>query len=238
VRCFCFFVTPSRSSALPAFSPIQQSDLNNLLSMYQLWAHGMFPKATFKDTVNRIEKVCHQRDMQVRVVDVFGRHFIEMREYSNPDPMGYLFSSFFFFFYDLQGKVREWKQEEYESRMTELRGTPTPPPPPPRRPETRIYDESEEEGGGGGGLNNRLHDHDPLVNNTTDEPSHAEEEEMDFDVDAMIALAEAEAEELQQIGGGGIGGLEGMVGTVNVVRSTLVGGIAEDDEEDWAAMDE
>lgn len=50
----------------PTATPSNKAkDLDNLLSMYQIWAHGMFPKATFKDTVTRIEKVCHQRDLKV-----------------------------------------------------------------------------------------------------------------------------------------------------------------------------
>ncbi|KAH8116915.1 replication fork protection component Swi3-domain-containing protein [Phellopilus nigrolimitatus] len=41
------------------------SDLNRLFSVYQFWAHKMYPKITFSDTVNRVEKLCHSKRMHV-----------------------------------------------------------------------------------------------------------------------------------------------------------------------------
>ncbi|EKM55360.1 uncharacterized protein PHACADRAFT_173471 [Phanerochaete carnosa HHB-10118-sp] len=39
------------------------SDLNRLLQMYQFWTHKMYPKATFHDSVQRVEKLCHSKRM-------------------------------------------------------------------------------------------------------------------------------------------------------------------------------
>ena len=39
-------------------------DLKKLLSYYQLWAHKMFPKTQFSDTIEKVEKICHQRRME------------------------------------------------------------------------------------------------------------------------------------------------------------------------------
>lgn len=47
---------------------VQRDDLKRLLSLYQLWAHSMFPSVSFRDAVETIEKVCHKRVMQVRRV--------------------------------------------------------------------------------------------------------------------------------------------------------------------------
>ncbi|CAE6414509.1 unnamed protein product [Rhizoctonia solani] len=41
------------------------SDLNRLMQMYQLWAHKMFPKMQFQDTVERVEKLCRTKRMHV-----------------------------------------------------------------------------------------------------------------------------------------------------------------------------
>ncbi|KAI6005619.1 replication fork protection component Swi3-domain-containing protein [Pisolithus albus] len=43
------------------------ADLNRLLQVYQFWAHRMYPKAPFRDTINRVEKLCHSKRMQVRL---------------------------------------------------------------------------------------------------------------------------------------------------------------------------
>ncbi|KAH7889223.1 replication fork protection component Swi3-domain-containing protein [Phlebopus sp. FC_14] len=45
----------------------EHTDLNRILQVYQFWTHRMYPKTTFKDTVNRIEKLCHSKRMQVRL---------------------------------------------------------------------------------------------------------------------------------------------------------------------------
>ncbi|KAF8550446.1 Swi3-domain-containing protein [Imleria badia] len=45
----------------------EHTDLNRLLQAYQFWTHKMYPKMPFKDTVNRVEKLCHSKRMQVRL---------------------------------------------------------------------------------------------------------------------------------------------------------------------------
>ncbi|KAI0054130.1 Swi3-domain-containing protein [Auriscalpium vulgare] len=40
-------------------------DLDRVLQTYQFWAHKMYPKMKFKDTVERVEKLCHSRRMHV-----------------------------------------------------------------------------------------------------------------------------------------------------------------------------
>jgi replication fork protection complex subunit Csm3/Swi3 len=42
------------------------------MTVYQLWAHQMFPRGTFKDTVARVEKVCSARRMDVSFLDAYG----------------------------------------------------------------------------------------------------------------------------------------------------------------------
>ncbi|KAJ8584935.1 Swi3-domain-containing protein [Rhizopogon salebrosus TDB-379] len=43
------------------------SDLHRILQVYQFWTHRLFPKTPFKDTVERVEKLCHSKRMQVRL---------------------------------------------------------------------------------------------------------------------------------------------------------------------------
>ncbi|KAL0071360.1 chromosome segregation in meiosis-related protein [Marasmius tenuissimus] len=43
----------------------EATDLNRLLQVYQFWTHRMYPKSQFGDTVERIEKICHSRRMNV-----------------------------------------------------------------------------------------------------------------------------------------------------------------------------
>ncbi|KAJ3520848.1 hypothetical protein NMY22_g12563 [Coprinellus aureogranulatus] len=43
------------------------SDLNRLLGIYQFWTHGLYPKTQFRDTVARIEKLCHSKRMQAKL---------------------------------------------------------------------------------------------------------------------------------------------------------------------------
>ncbi|OJA08160.1 hypothetical protein AZE42_03595 [Rhizopogon vesiculosus] len=45
----------------------EHSDLNRVLQVYQFWTHRLFPKTPFKDTVERVEKLCHSKRMQVRL---------------------------------------------------------------------------------------------------------------------------------------------------------------------------
>ncbi|WVQ97993.1 hypothetical protein IAU59_005113 [Kwoniella sp. CBS 9459] len=45
----------------------EAKDLRTLLNMYQMWAHGMFPKGDFAHTVNRVEVVCRSRRMEMAI---------------------------------------------------------------------------------------------------------------------------------------------------------------------------
>ncbi|RPD66172.1 Swi3-domain-containing protein [Lentinus tigrinus ALCF2SS1-7] len=41
------------------------SDLNRLLNVYHFWSHEMYPNTQFIDTVQRVEKLCHSKRMNV-----------------------------------------------------------------------------------------------------------------------------------------------------------------------------
>ncbi|KAJ7097877.1 replication fork protection component Swi3-domain-containing protein [Mycena belliarum] len=41
----------------------EASDLNRILNVYQFWTHRLYPKTPFKDTVDRVEKLCHSKRM-------------------------------------------------------------------------------------------------------------------------------------------------------------------------------
>ncbi|KZO95845.1 Swi3-domain-containing protein [Calocera viscosa TUFC12733] len=43
----------------------EKDDLDRVMTLYQLWAHRMFPKRRFIDTVERVEKVCREKRMLV-----------------------------------------------------------------------------------------------------------------------------------------------------------------------------
>ncbi|KIM49065.1 hypothetical protein M413DRAFT_438233 [Hebeloma cylindrosporum] len=43
----------------------EATDLNRLLQQYQYWTHQLYPKTQFRDTVERVEKLCHSRRMNV-----------------------------------------------------------------------------------------------------------------------------------------------------------------------------
>lgn len=45
----------------------EAADLDRLLSIYQFWAHNMFPKTQFRDTVDRVERVCRSRRMLINM---------------------------------------------------------------------------------------------------------------------------------------------------------------------------
>ncbi|KAI0831341.1 replication fork protection component Swi3-domain-containing protein [Trametes gibbosa] len=40
-------------------------DLNRLMNVYQFWAHKLYPNTQFSDTVERVEKLCHSKRMNV-----------------------------------------------------------------------------------------------------------------------------------------------------------------------------
>ncbi|ORY78408.1 replication fork protection component Swi3-domain-containing protein [Leucosporidium creatinivorum] len=42
----------------------EAQDLKRLMSMYQLWAHQMYPKTNLRDTLKTVEKLCHKRSVQ------------------------------------------------------------------------------------------------------------------------------------------------------------------------------
>lgn len=46
----------------------QVKDLNRLLDVYQMWAHSMFPRGEFLQTMQRVETVCRTRRMMVSCV--------------------------------------------------------------------------------------------------------------------------------------------------------------------------
>ncbi|KAJ3343120.1 chromosome segregation in meiosis- protein [Gonapodya sp. JEL0774] len=58
-------------------------DLSRLMDFYQIWAHGLYPKFTFADAAERIEKVCHERRMKV--------HAEEWRKFERRKLRGELF---------------------------------------------------------------------------------------------------------------------------------------------------
>ncbi|KAK7467185.1 chromosome segregation in meiosis-related protein [Stygiomarasmius scandens] len=41
----------------------EASDLNRLMQIYQYWTRSMYPKSQFRDTVERVEKLCHSKRM-------------------------------------------------------------------------------------------------------------------------------------------------------------------------------
>ncbi|CAL1704704.1 unnamed protein product [Somion occarium] len=43
----------------------ETADLNRVLQMYQFWTQRMYPKMQFRDTVQRVEKLCHSKRMHV-----------------------------------------------------------------------------------------------------------------------------------------------------------------------------
>lgn len=47
------------------FWVFKEKDLKRLLDMYQLWAHDMFPRTDFSESVQKIEKECKKRVMAV-----------------------------------------------------------------------------------------------------------------------------------------------------------------------------
>ncbi|KAF8910972.1 replication fork protection component Swi3-domain-containing protein [Gymnopilus junonius] len=43
----------------------EATDLARLLQTYQYWTHQLYPKTPFRDTVERVEKLCHSKRMNV-----------------------------------------------------------------------------------------------------------------------------------------------------------------------------
>lgn len=43
----------------------EREDLKRLLKMYRLWTHSMYPKGTFRDNIDSVEKLCRQRPMKL-----------------------------------------------------------------------------------------------------------------------------------------------------------------------------
>lgn len=46
---------------------LQSADLKALLETYQIWAHRMFPRGDFMDTMTRVENVLRTRRMEASV---------------------------------------------------------------------------------------------------------------------------------------------------------------------------
>jgi len=57
----------SRSSHPVCYGTLisKSKDLRDILTVYQLWAHGMFPKGDFEGTIKRVETICRTRRMEV-----------------------------------------------------------------------------------------------------------------------------------------------------------------------------
>ncbi|PLW22412.1 hypothetical protein PCASD_11140 [Puccinia coronata f. sp. avenae] len=59
---------PSLIALSKSFKPSgkgnEKEDLKRLLKMYRLWTHSMYPKGTFRDSIDTIEKLCHKRKMR------------------------------------------------------------------------------------------------------------------------------------------------------------------------------
>jgi hypothetical protein len=47
----------------------QFTDLNNMVSQYEYWAHRLYPRMKFKDVIERLEKLGEKRE--IRVTDYF-----------------------------------------------------------------------------------------------------------------------------------------------------------------------
>ncbi|KAI0256839.1 replication fork protection component Swi3-domain-containing protein [Lactifluus subvellereus] len=43
----------------------EATDLDRVLQVYQFWTHKLYPKTRFKEMVDRVEKLCHSKRMQV-----------------------------------------------------------------------------------------------------------------------------------------------------------------------------
>ncbi|KAI0006154.1 replication fork protection component Swi3-domain-containing protein [Russula compacta] len=43
----------------------EATDLDRVLQVYQFWAHKLYPRTRFKETIDRVEKLCHSKRMQV-----------------------------------------------------------------------------------------------------------------------------------------------------------------------------
>ncbi|KAG9017086.1 hypothetical protein FRB90_001816 [Tulasnella sp. 427] len=54
---------PKKEKLLPADKDPEYANLSRFIEMTQLWAHRMYPKGQFSDTVERVEKLCHSRRM-------------------------------------------------------------------------------------------------------------------------------------------------------------------------------
>ncbi|KAJ7343433.1 replication fork protection component Swi3-domain-containing protein [Mycena albidolilacea] len=80
----------------------EASDLNRLLQVYQFWTHRLYPKTPFKDTVDRVEKLCHSKRMHNQLSqwrdeahgitrenaedDEEDRALVDLTDHSNPAP--------------------------------------------------------------------------------------------------------------------------------------------------------
>ncbi|KAM0792130.1 hypothetical protein ACM66B_004830 [Microbotryomycetes sp. NB124-2] len=42
----------------------ERSDLKRVITMYQLWAHQMFPRTNVRDTLKAVEKLCHKQSVK------------------------------------------------------------------------------------------------------------------------------------------------------------------------------
>ena len=72
----CSISISTNSSLLTTRNRQQTSDLHRLLQVYQYWTHRMYPKTQFKDTVDRVERLCHSKRMHVRNILPCSRPFL------------------------------------------------------------------------------------------------------------------------------------------------------------------
>jgi hypothetical protein len=74
---------PTPSYHLIDDTALQAADLDRVLQVYQFWTHRLYPKTRFKETVDRVEKLCHSKRMQVRCSSVSYAAITGVERYRN-----------------------------------------------------------------------------------------------------------------------------------------------------------
>lgn len=217
----------------------QTSDLANLITTYQLWAHQMFPKSSFKDAVTKIESLCHSRGIQVSWKRISLRLFSSQPPPPFPPVFGKLNNGRLALLSFSQSTVRGWRdEEEFADQVAAAT----------ERQQRQAAEDAEALGEadmlrGNADANDNDHeameDRDGVMkrhrNRSRVIQDEEDDEEEDFDEEAMILAAQAEAEELQR-------------SATNVTPSVPAGGggsnsrfsvaVVDDFEDDWAAVDD
>jgi hypothetical protein len=65
---------PKRGFEMTKLVSKQAKDLKRLLQMYQFWAVKMYPRSDFRETTEKVEKLCRSRRMQVGLRRVASSH--------------------------------------------------------------------------------------------------------------------------------------------------------------------